>query len=1008
MRRLGSSKRAGGRPPSWAALFLGLAAGLAQAEETPEGLEELTVTGSFIQREAGDESVAVTLIDREMLEAQGAPSMIELVKNLSASYGVIGENRSNYGLGRNIAESVGSVNLRGLGASRTLVLLNNRRQVYVPARLTGGRFVDVNAFPLIAMDRIEILKEGAAAVYGSDALGGVVNFMTRKDFEGTNLATSYDYYDDGGDATLSAIWGAPVGTHAHAMVAVEHYRREEMTARDRDWALRGYVPGAGAWSGTGNPGSFVVYDQNGRKSYTNSAGNTIRASVDPECENFGGVASFGATCRYRYTYTNALVDEQHHTRLFGELNGSIAKAWDYHLEAMYAKAVVPRYATSPSYPPAAAYNSNRLQDLPSNHPALPKIIADLDPLLYQAGDSVGFHGRMLGNGSSAVRTRKDQETWRLAGSVDGTAEWFEARELDYDLGLTYAHSEGRVTSPGGINYRRYLAFNGFGGPNCGVSAIPDTTKFKDAGSQHHGLTLYIPNNKQPGVGDCHWYNPHNSALEYSMQPGSPYSVAPNPNYDPALANDPAMIAWMHGVKEVESKANLYVFDATVSGEVGEGLGHFAAGYQFRRFQAEGSPSHVGDLDANPCIINPAQVPEAVRQAANLTAADFECPEHKRTGLFAYTSSDKPYKEHQTTHSVFGEWAVPLGHAVDAQLAIHYEEHEESNTLDPKVALRWEAADGLTLRGVAQTTFRAPSVDDLNESPVGQQRYIAAIGTFRPVEVTGSKDLDPEEALTYNLGMAMQFDNGVRWTMDYWHYDFDDSIIALPFRDVMAAFENESTRALVADFVYLPEGRGSDLACQPAGSVDCSITRIERIRTPLINGPTIKTSGIDFELGGRHDTSGGVFSWGLNGTYLLKYDLDALVYKGVKMRDKVKAAGFYNDPADYNVQPLPRLKANGFAGYRWANGYHVTAFMNFISSYDDRRRADQYREIDSFVTLDLSFGRKFAGDRAELAAVVYNIGDEQPPETAFDSSYDNLTHDPKGRRLKVVFRYRFDS
>ena len=82
----------------------------------------------------------------------------------------------------------------GLGLPRTLVLLNGRRQTYVPARLIGGRFVDVNAFPSIAIDRIEVLKEGASAIYGSDAVAGVANFVTRDEFTGFEVTGSYDHF----------------------------------------------------------------------------------------------------------------------------------------------------------------------------------------------------------------------------------------------------------------------------------------------------------------------------------------------------------------------------------------------------------------------------------------------------------------------------------------------------------------------------------------------------------------------------------------------------------------------------------------------------------------------------------------------------------------------------------------------------------------------------------------------------------------------------------------------
>ena len=115
--------------------------------------------------------------------------------------------------GNVVPETVANVNLRDLGASRTLVLLNGRRQTYVPARLIGGRFVDVNAFPSI-IDRIEVLKEGASAIYGSDAVAGVANFVTRDEFAGFEVTGSYDHFAHAGDSNLGAIWGGALGNGA--------------------------------------------------------------------------------------------------------------------------------------------------------------------------------------------------------------------------------------------------------------------------------------------------------------------------------------------------------------------------------------------------------------------------------------------------------------------------------------------------------------------------------------------------------------------------------------------------------------------------------------------------------------------------------------------------------------------------------------------------------------------------------------------------------------------------
>ena len=139
--------------------------------------EEVTVsvTGTAIEAPAINMPHAVIVVSRDTLEQQGTTQLVDLFRNLSVSHGVVGERSSWYNSNQpmTVSETVANVNLRGLGPSRTLVLINGRRHVPVPARLIGGRFVDVNTIPSIAVGRLEVLKEGAAATYGSDAVGGV-------------------------------------------------------------------------------------------------------------------------------------------------------------------------------------------------------------------------------------------------------------------------------------------------------------------------------------------------------------------------------------------------------------------------------------------------------------------------------------------------------------------------------------------------------------------------------------------------------------------------------------------------------------------------------------------------------------------------------------------------------------------------------------------------------------------------------------------------------------------
>ena len=190
-------------------------------------LEETAVTGTAFEESPINLPYAVTVVGREKMAEQGSPQPVDFFKNLGASHGVVGEANSWYNAiaGNVVPETVANVNLRGLGASRTLVLLNGRRQTYVPARLIGGRFVDVNAFPSIAIDRIEVLKEGASAIYGSDAVAGVANFVTRDEFAGFEVTGSYDHFAHAGDSNL--------GAHRRAL-----RRRRQALCRSRLYELR--------------------------------------------------------------------------------------------------------------------------------------------------------------------------------------------------------------------------------------------------------------------------------------------------------------------------------------------------------------------------------------------------------------------------------------------------------------------------------------------------------------------------------------------------------------------------------------------------------------------------------------------------------------------------------------------------------------------------------------------------------------------------------------------------
>ena len=385
--------------------------------------------GTAIKGHPIDSPFAVTSMDRDRLEAGGSPTWSGFFKKLGASAAVVGERSSAFNSNQFnvVAASVGNVNLRGLGASRTLVLFNGRRQVYLPARLIGGRFVDVNAMPQIAVERVEVLKEGASALYGSDAVSAVVNFATRKDFEGLDLSAGHEAIDDAGNSRFGAIWGREFGS-AHFVTSVEQERYRTLPERARPYTLASWRPGQrGGWSSFGNPGAYLVRDD-GRR--------VVVVVVDPECEGFGGVAEPG-TCRYRYQSFFNLIEETRFDRLFSELNGAWGDTGQYHLEALWSSVESPRVRSSPSYPFVTLLNTDVLEVGP-DHPGR---VALCDRFGAELGRCAGgepwyFRGRSIGNAGPAFEVPRESDVFRLAGSVSGVATFLD-RAHDYDVGIAY-------------------------------------------------------------------------------------------------------------------------------------------------------------------------------------------------------------------------------------------------------------------------------------------------------------------------------------------------------------------------------------------------------------------------------------------------------------------------------------------------------------------------------------------------------------------------------------------
>ena len=214
---------------------------LAQRADAPDSkLERVEVTGSSIKRIEGETALPVQVLNRDDIQRLGVTTTEQLLKQVTATSTLGGTSVANTGAGggQGGTGSVSMISLRGLGAARTLVLINGRRS----APAAGSNAVDIATIPIAMIDRVEVLKDGASAVYGSDAVAGVVNFILRRDVTGTEVSStvgSPTRHGGGLETKVSAVWPASAtstGTASTSRSAAAYERTKPILGSDRSFA----------------------------------------------------------------------------------------------------------------------------------------------------------------------------------------------------------------------------------------------------------------------------------------------------------------------------------------------------------------------------------------------------------------------------------------------------------------------------------------------------------------------------------------------------------------------------------------------------------------------------------------------------------------------------------------------------------------------------------------------------------------------------------------------------
>ena len=460
-----------------AALLCSPLSALAQESQDSEkkeakDVELILVTGSFVRRSENFESPSpLAVVDSVAIDAIGAKNIADITQTLTINTGA--ENNPD-AFTQNATAGTSNINLRGLGVASTLILLNNKRQV-VNAQPTneGLNFVDTSSLvPMIAIDRMEVVKDGASALYGSDAVAGVVNFITKRNYDGVMVSADYQdgAHGNNKEYILQGLWGAS-GDNGNVMAAISYTNRSPLFLSDRRLSRP-----EDDTSSLGNPASYFL----------NIPGMGALPIIDPYgCEEYGGSPNLLAPsgtipgldigfCGFDFGKFYSYVADESRVNTYVSANYEFENDITWTAEFGMARNRAQR-GGAPSFPILTS------PIVPDYHPQNP------------FGQPVAFFGRAEGNGFEGDPANTESDTFRFSTNLQGVTD-----SGFWEISYTRAVNDFVFSVPDVLNTEFQLALYGLGGSNCDPVA------------------------GTPGEGNCEFYNPF--ATSYTSSPNSDYVV----------------------------------------------------------------------------------------------------------------------------------------------------------------------------------------------------------------------------------------------------------------------------------------------------------------------------------------------------------------------------------------------------------------------------------------------------------------------------------------------------
>ncbi|GGX85103.1 TonB-dependent receptor [Massilia dura] len=401
----------------------------AYAQQAEEGqIARVEITGSSIKRIQSETATPLTVFRAEEFIKQGlttAQEVLDRIPSNQTSFGAanaVGGNASGLPTG-----GQATADLRGLGGDKTLVLLNGRRLATHPY---DGASVDLNLIPVAALERVEVLRDGASAIYGTDAIGGVINFITKRSVDRATIALEATFPEETGGrerrANLTAGGGDLERDRWAVLGVLDWHKQDVLTSQQRPFSATGVIPSRGLniTSGTTFPGNYFDPVTEAQGNPGNATGCNPPLSV-PHPTN--------GTCRQDYTRQIDNTPEQEHVTAYGKASMKVAADHTASVELLYSVNNV-NARTAP--PPQTGLV------LPITSPYYPGNSGGVPAQAGLSGEPLSVNWRPTEAGQRQIRSKGSGT--RLTGALEGlVAGW------DYQGGLSFAVSRSEEEFTGG-------------------------------------------------------------------------------------------------------------------------------------------------------------------------------------------------------------------------------------------------------------------------------------------------------------------------------------------------------------------------------------------------------------------------------------------------------------------------------------------------------------------------------------------------------------------------------